>query len=346
MSDRTDHIIIDDSPCPSLDDLMKYKESELDTRESYMVEKHLLSCSICDEVIGHLSKGNLSEMTALAVSIDQQVGERISLANSGNNNVNFNAFMFIAAVFIGVLMIVGNLFINDDAPVDPGISVVASADSDEVMPRDNPPAEVSVAEYTEEGQLEGEVATLNSDPAIIANDNADTLLEKVLDVDGADSQERDAVGSKREVGDTIVSGLDADPTVRYLQAIIDAVTIEKIGEVLSSKGSTNKKVKIKSNQGYAPELEGDEGYPLYPGGEKKLKTDIVKGINDLQLALGQGGEAEIVFRVSASGTIESIKVDEEVSLAVVNQLTGVIGELSDWIPGNVAVQYTVKVALQ
>jgi len=341
MSDRTDHIIIDDSPCPSLDQLMKYKESKLDSGGSHVVEKHLLSCSMCNEVIGHLHEDNLSEMTAVAASIDQQVGERISLSASGSNSVNFNAFMSIAAVFIGVLMIVGNLLINEDNPVDTGNSVVAS----EVIPRDNPPAEVSVAEIAEERNLEEEAAT--PDPAgSIAGDNPDTILENVLDVDGTDTQESDAVVSKREVGDTIVSGRDADPTARYLHAIIDAVTVEKIGEVLSNKGSTNKKVKIRSNQGYAPELEGDEGYPLYPGGEKKLKTDIVKGVNDLELALGQGGSAEIVFRVSASGTLESIKVDEKVSLVVANQLEGVMGELPDWIPGNVAVQYTIKVALR
>ena len=115
------------------------------------------------------------------------------------------------------------------------------------------------------------------------------------------------VVSKWEVGDTIVSGRDVDPMVHYLQAIIDAVIVEKVGKVLSNKGSTNKKVNIRSYQ---------------------------------------GREAEINFFVSASGTLESIKVDKKVSLAVANQLKGVIGELPNWIRSNVLVQYTVKVGLR
>jgi len=346
MSDRIDHVIIDDNSCPSLDQLVKYKESMLDSQESHKVEKHLLSCSICNEVIDHLHIDNLVEMTAVAASIDQRVAERISpQSGSGSNNLNFNGSMAIAAIFVGFLMLVGNLFFNDDTSTDPEEPMSAVEQMDEEVQKDKEHTEVSVAEYKEEDQPEEEVTTIDPDPVYIIND-LDTSVEDVVNVSETDKAESDVVVSTPEKVDSNAGNIKPVQTPRYLMAFIDVIIIAQTGESLSNKGSTDKKVKLKSNQGYAPEIEADEGYPLYPGGEKQLKKDIVKRINNLQLTLGQGGQAEIIFAVTANGTIGAIKVDEKVSVGLANQLRGAIRKLQSWIPGNVEIQYTVKVVLQ
>ena len=77
MSDRLANISFDEHTCPSLDQMIQYKDGALGEQESHAVERHLLSCSLCSEVIGHLHHDNIGEITALTGAIDLRVDERI-----------------------------------------------------------------------------------------------------------------------------------------------------------------------------------------------------------------------------------------------------------------------------
>ena len=343
MSETTDHIVIDDNSCPSLDHLMKHKESALDSRESHLVEKHLLSCSMCNEVIGHLSTTNLAEMSAISMVIDQQVDARVGKGGSGSCNIDFNAAMILAAGFIGVLMLVGNLFIGTDTLhglEEPSITIEQTDEHTDVE-KDGPV--VSLSENTEvsdpvdassEGSLSGTIVV----------EGVDTVGDDLADpVDPINDPDDDVVLHPSDPDDKPADDKPA-PTNRYLMASIDVIIMEMIGTP-PGKGSTDKKVKIKNNKGYAPEYD-EEDFPMYKGGESALKEDIVELMNKLQLSLVQGGVVQVIFRVKSNGAIGSINVDDKVSIALSNRIRDAISSLPRWIGGNVEIQYTMNIVMR
>jgi len=167
----------------------------------------------------------------------------------------------------------------------------------------------------------------------------------VKDPDDGQNKDEEEPADEEFGGDPTIEP-DPTPSETFLTASINLFSVERIGQPLSTKGSTNKKVKIKSTKGYAPGLENEEGFPSYTGGDEQLKEDIIKRINDLQLILAEGGDVGIVFTVSASGAIGTITVDDEVSVALAEKIKSAIAGLSGWVPGNVEIKYTLKLGLQ
>jgi len=355
MSDRLDNILFHEHTCPSLDQMMQYKDAVLGEQESHAVERHLLSCSMCSEVIEHLQHDNVGEMSALTAAIDLKVDERISQGGAGGSELNFNLLMSIAAALTGALILAGNLFMNlptgpegGEMPIEPEEAPIAV----EILP--NEPRDLSAGEHESvqptETALEEAVEISIPDSAIKVNE--ETRLE-VDELSSIDPNETIVVASSADKEGAEDQGIAPDlsrdlaaSTETFLTASVEMLSVERIGEPTGSKGSTKKKVKIKSISGYAPEYQDEEGFPFYKGGDEKLKEDIINNINELHIALGEGGSVEIEFSVAASGALGNIVVDEKVSILLANEIKGAIASLSVWVPGNVEIRYNIKVALQ
>ncbi|MBL4754640.1 MAG: hypothetical protein JKY52_13735 [Flavobacteriales bacterium] len=359
MSDRLDNISFDENTCPSLDQMLKYKDAALGEQESHVMERHLLGCSLCSEVIGHLQPDDIGEITALAAAIDLKVDKRISQGGTHGRDWNFNLFISIAAALTGVLLAAGNLFIIP--PEYAADSTGRHADWEVPIELEGIPLAVEELQNQPQNAANGEsespeqtaasasVEKSISDDATVAESEIQVSTgENLLDADGQElaASSSDNVGQdvRQSEPDPLVE--PATPRETFLTASVELFSVERIGTSTSTKGSTKKKVKQKSFSGYAPEYEDEQGFPIYKGGDEKLKEDIVKKINALHIVLGEGGHVEITMRIKANGSLGSIVLDENVSVVLANEIKRAIASLPAWDPGNVEIRYTMKVALQ
>ena len=351
MTDNREDLILNHDSCPSLDQMIQYKNSTLDGKESHLLEKHLLNCSMCQEVYDHIQAGNAAEFVALTESIDHRVDERIGKSGTGNAEFNFNGYMAIAASLVGVLILVANFLTNTGENKDPDIPFTVIEHQ-----RDSEGKEVETKEELVPVDVEEIMGEYAATPDSI---DQSEVQQSVVEADEntqkqiLEPDEEDGLAVQAESAPETAQSDDSEPEVipveRFLMASVEALTIKMIGLPVGNKGVTNKKVsrgKLKSNTGYAPEFEEEEGFPMYTGGDTKLKKDIIERIDNLQIALGEGGEVEIKIDVAANGTIGEIGVDEKVSTALADRLRGAIAELPPWVPGNVKIQYTLTVVLQ
>ena len=173
MTDKSDDMISDHNSCPSLDQMIRYKEELLDSHESHSMETHLLGCSMCQEAFELVNPYNVAELSALSASIDKRVNERIAQSAAGSSGFNFNLYMAIAASLVGVLIVAGNLFMNTEVH-ESKVTTVAIEDT-EVDKK-------QVIEHKGVSESEGELAhePINELPASV-QDSVEIVAERKVE---------------------------------------------------------------------------------------------------------------------------------------------------------------------
>ena len=339
MSETTNNINVDGIACPSLDEMLRYKDGALNSHESHSIEKHLLGCSMCSEVIDEIDHESIVEMGALSASIDQKVDQRIS--EGGSSGFNFNGFIMMTATFVTVLLLVGNMFIGKKENYYKDISPITIENYDGVKE-----LETVESEEKEINHVSSEELSLSENDSSESNVEEEELLvsdeeKSVVDLEKQPSATED---TQNQLETSDVTSNEIIPAEKFLTASVELIAWEVVGQLASDKGSTDKKVKIRK-KGYVPEFEENEGFPIYRGAGT-LKGDLVESINALHISLGEGGDFEVKFTVQANGLLKDITVDDKISETLAQQIRGVIVSLPAWIPGNVELQYKLRVFLQ
>ena len=154
---------------------------------------------------------------------------------------------------------------------------------------------------------------------------------------------------------------DRDEKLHGNTLVVAGGAANDVSDVIPEQGTSQSQVgnsELITNQNVEQDVERPadvffivEEMPMFPGGEDALRAHIATSIQYPASALERGvsGRVYISFVVSASGSVEAVKVARGVDALLDEEAVRVVSELPEWIPGRqrgvaVAVAYTVPIS--
>jgi hypothetical protein len=108
--------ILGHTDCPSIKKLISYKKDELPRSEMHEIEKHLIDCEICSDVLEGLCRvKDLQKMDSIVNSINEKVKRRIDRKQKSQNKIV--KYIVISAACLSTFFIF-NLFNSEKSIAD------------------------------------------------------------------------------------------------------------------------------------------------------------------------------------------------------------------------------------
>ena len=337
MVSKGENQIFDETVCPSIETLYGYKGGDLDDAWAYDVERHLVDCELCSEVVEGLHESDKATLLALTTVVNDQVDVSSGV---GGRVVYMQAVKWAAAVAASVTIAVGAYQFFTE------------------------PAQEQIAQQSQVEHSNDKVA--GSVQAIDEQDTQDNdgLLDRSdqqeESIDGvernASSIELPALVSATEDGQNNAPGQeqtgDDDPIEQDQQLAIsddennivseegdqqqEPVTGIAAGSVIRPDARGKKKLdgpNVTKGVAFANDvyLQVDE-MPQFPGGNMKMKLWIEKE----RKYSGEGKKRKAVdvsFIVNERGKLEGISILGSVNYKMDNEAYRIVKKMPKWIPG-------------
>jgi len=114
MTDKL-HKIFSKTECPSEEILQKYLKDELSMEEKHLLEKHLIDCEICSDVLEGMSLVGDSKIVApIIVDINSEIKSHIQKPQTKSKVISLNSWIPYVAAAAVILFIVSIFYLRQD----------------------------------------------------------------------------------------------------------------------------------------------------------------------------------------------------------------------------------------
>jgi len=114
MTDKL-HKIFSKTECPSEEILQKYLKNKLSMEEKHLVEKHLIDCEICSDVLEGMSLVSDSKIVApIITDINSKIKSHIQKPQTKSKVINLNSWIPYVAAAAVILFIVSIFYLRQD----------------------------------------------------------------------------------------------------------------------------------------------------------------------------------------------------------------------------------------
>lgn len=360
--------------CLSLEDMRLYQERQLPDKEMHHVEKHLLDCELCSEVLEGLDTQDIPVINSIAEKVNRKVAIVAGMQPVANPSLLSRLkWYFIVPAAIIVAWLAWNRFSSDpdeikeqsfvagNQPASPPgqqTGALNSGSLQNVSRDNNSTAPVTVREpQAVEKHVPSPVAEAPAvaekkpeeriDPPADANKKPKEAEVKVAE---AASETNALPIENKAVGNNTESNSKKLPSPEIDHAPLRLIEVKVISKVAAVSGS--RKTSKGGQLGGSKAGKVDDGMqphemPVFYGGDEAMKTWLIRNFqnpvkdkNELK-----GKTTAVIFDVSSKGKIDNIEVTKSLSKELDVEVIRLVESMPQWKAASKKGTITVVLAI-
>jgi hypothetical protein len=332
---------LDNDSCLSLDVMRMYHQRKLGDKDMHHVERHLLDCELCSDVIEGLDVNDVPVITSIAEKVNGRIVSMMMPAPAPSFMKRFGWYFSIPLILL-IGWFAYNKF-SDEAPaklaINTGPGQPTVSNNTPAPINNNQPAQEPVR--TPQG-VEKQLPVNENKTA--DRDLAKDQLEQPKSDEPVKAVEQlaDNSSAKEPVEEEPVP-VDEKPVVKPNPPaedygnlrIIDVKVISKITAPSGKKssGSSNGQLGNKSGRSDDAVFMPDE-MPQYYGGDSELKYWLVRNFNNPVKDKRElkGKTTSVIFNVSSKGKVSDVAIGKPLSPELDAELVRLIESMPQWKP--------------
>lgn len=338
---------LDNKKCLSLDVMRLYQERQLPDRAMHQVEKHLLDCNLCSDVMEGLEVQDIPVINSIASNVNKKIAAIAGMPPTVQPSF-FNKYKWFfivpAALIIG--WFAWNRMSSDTGPVErPGAGnqpssgtsqapapVMNNTSNEKTVVREPQLVEKSVpspAENVREPEERTEVKT--NDPVVVNNIPAEPEAKDPVKNENTVPAAEEKPGNNTNNNTSKTTPAPADIDYSNLK-IIEVKVINKVATASGGrKSSSNGQIGGNKIGSVDDGLQPHE-MPVFYGGDEAMKTWLVRNfknpVKDKRELKGM--TTAVIFDVSSKGKIDNIEITKSLSKDLDTELLRLIESMPQW----------------
>lgn len=339
---------LDNNRCLSLDVMRMYQERKLADKDMHHVEKHLLDCELCSDVMDGLEVHDIPVIRSIAANVNSKIGMMVGPAPAPSFLSRFK--WYFAAPLVLLLGWFAWKGFSGDAPskVTPPVAPQQPVTGNngpqpvkEETPQGNTPERnpqgvekqlpsQPLAENKKTAEDPGKNTKQEAAPNTIAKTGQE---ETVLNTNTNSTEKKDETGTPNK--DESPGPVKTPPVIDYSNLrILEVKVINKVTATSGSSrksGSSNGQLGSKSDRSDDGIFMPDE-MPVFYGGDDAMKSWLalnfknpVKDKRDLK-----GMTTSVIFKVSSKGKISDVTVGKSLLPELDAELVRLVESMPQW----------------
>jgi hypothetical protein len=344
---------LDNDRCLSLDAMRLYQERQLSDKEMHHVEKHLLECELCSDVIEGLEVQEIPVINSIAANVNKKVIAMAGMQPAARPSV-FERFKWYIIVPVAVILgwLAWNAINSDSLAPSEKPEVAgnqpAPDNTRDAAPVNNEPASSAPVVREPQGVEKKGMPGFPPPPASdenkeeglppltdeIVSDNKGTSIQKEADPSGTEPSVSEHAGDlPANTGNETGNNTIAPPPVDHSPLrLVEVKVISKVADVGGSRKSSKGGQLGGSKTGSVDDGMQPHEMPVFYGGDEAMKTWLIRNfqnpIKDKNALKGK--TTAVIFDVSSKGKIDKIEVTKSLSKELDAEVIRLIGSMPQW----------------
>lgn len=336
---------LDNDQCLTLDVMRLYHERQLDDKEMHHVEKHLLDCELCSEVIEGLEVNDVPVITSIAEKVNGKITALMGPAPAPSFMKRFGWYFAVPVVLLVGWFAWDKLSGEEPAKIThntPASQPLSGTNSGPGAGKIDPPPQEPVREpqgvekqLPVEGNKKAEKIAKEQEQENSELNEMPVRPEEKVAADNSNAKEP-LKEEPAPVPDEKPAVKPAPPAEDYASLkIIEVKVISKITAPSGKKssGSSNGQIGSKSSRGDDAIFMPNE-MPEFYGGDSELKYWLVRNFNNPVKDKRElkGKTTSVLFNVSSKGKISDVSIGKSLSPELDAEIIRLIESMPQWKP--------------